>query len=158
MKNLARATVALGLAISLGGCATIAGGGSSQPITLQGTPSEATYTIHSSSGIQMSSGTLPTTVSLPRKNEYQIDVALDGYETQTTSLSRGTNGWVWGNLVFGWIVGFIVDFATGSAYKLQPAVVNVTLDRGDEVVAVLELLSDDGSVITTERLTMKPLR
>lgn len=79
-------------------------------------------------------------------------------ETRTVAVTRATNGWIWGNLVFGWIVGFIVDFATGSAYKLEPAVVNVTLERGDEVHAIVQFLNDDRELIQEERVKMVPIR
>lgn len=150
--------LALALVVVMSGCATLVGGGSSQAVTLEATPSEARYTIRSSSGIQMSSGSVPASITLPRKNEYQVDIALDGYETRTIAITKGTNGWIWGNLVFGWIVGFIVDFATGSAYKLEPAVVNVTLERGVETIAVVHLLDADGDLIREQRITMRPER
>lgn len=149
--------VVLALALTLSGCATLVGGGSSQAVSMTATPSEARYSIRSSSGIQMSSGALPASVSLPRKNEYQLDVSLDGYETQTVAITRGTNGWIWGNLIFGWIVGFIIDFATGSAYKLEPSVVDVELERGQELVAVVRFLNQDRRVLQESRLVMVPL-
>jgi len=145
-------------ALLTGGCAAILGGGSNQALSIEGTPSAARYTIRSSSGIQMSAGNIPTSVILPRKNEYQIDVSLEGYETQTVAVTRGTNGWIWGNLVIGWIVGFIVDFATGAAYKLEPAIVNVALEEGEQTVAVVQFLDHNHELLRTERLTMVPVR
>jgi hypothetical protein len=106
----------------------------------------------------MSSGAVPTSVRLPRKNEYQVDISLAGYETQSVAITRGTNGWIWGNLVFGWIVGFIIDFATGSAYKLEPALVNVTLEEGEQVFAVVRFLNGDHELLREERLLMIPSR
>ena len=146
------------LLVSTAGCATILGGGSNQPLSIQSTPSEATYTVTSSTGIEMSSGGVPATISLPRKNEYQIDISLDGYETRTVAVTKGINGWIWGNLVIGWIVGFAVDFLTGSAYKLEPALVNVTLERGEETVAVVQFFNDDQKLLREERLLMVPVR
>lgn len=35
------------------------------------------------------------------------------------------DGWLFGNLLFGGIIGIIIDFANGSAYKLTPAEVDV---------------------------------
>jgi hypothetical protein len=153
----AYAAAAFGAMVLATGCATIVGGGSSQAVMLDGTPSEARYTVRSSSGIEMSAGSLPASFTLPRKNEYQVDVSLDGYETRTLAVTRGTNGWIWGNLVFGWIVGFIVDFATGAAYKLEPSLINVTLERSDETVAVLQFFNDDHELIREERLQMVPI-
>lgn len=149
--------LAFGL-LALGGCATIIGGGSSQPVTLSAEPSEATYTITSSTGIEMASGGVPASVRLPRKNEYQVNVSLEGYETRTLAITKGTNGWIWGNLLFGWIFGFAVDFLTGAAYKLEPSVINVSLERGVDTVAIVHFLNSDGELLGEERLTMVPVR
>lgn len=153
-----RWVAALSTVLVLAGCATLLGGGTSQPVTLDATPSEASYTVISSSGIEMSSGPVPATITLPRKNEYQVRVELDGYETRNVALTKGLNGWVWGNLVFGWIVGFAIDFISGSAYKLEPAMVNVTLERGEDVFAVVRLIDGEGSVFRERRVPMTPVR
>ena len=141
----------------LSGCATIAGGGPRQPVTVQSTPAAATFTIQSSSGLQMAQATTPSTVSLPRKNEYQIQITMPGYQPQSAVLTKGTNGWIWGNLVVGWIVGFIVDFATGSAYKLEPSLVQVGLQQADdETYAVIHIYDSDRKLIDEKRLLMVP--
>ena len=43
------------------------------------------------------------------------------------TLTRGTSGWIWGNIVFGGIVGLAVDAISGSLYKLSPAQVSATM-------------------------------
>ena len=153
-------TLLLMLALTaLPGCASILGGGSNQAVTFLSTPTSATYTIVSSSGIQMGQGATPGSINLSRKNEYQIEISLDGYQTQTVALTRGTNGWIWGNLVFGWILGFAVDFLTGSAYKLEPALVQVTLQQsGEDTFAVVQLMDDANHLISVQRLRMIPDR
>ena len=117
--------VAVGLMALLSGCATIVGGGSSQAVRVEATPGGAAFAVKSSSGLQMASGVAPQALRLPRKNEYQIDFTVPGYQPQTAVITRGSNGWIWGNLLFGWIVGFAIDFATGSAYKLEPALIQI---------------------------------
>jgi hypothetical protein len=151
--------VLLGALVGLStGCAAIVGGGSNQALSIEATPSAARYTIRSSSGIEMSAGSVPASVRLPRKNEYQVDISLAGYEPRTVAITRGTNGWIWGNLVIGWIVGFIIDFATGAAYKLEPAFVNVTLERADDqTFALVDILDEDRKLIRQERLLLLPL-
>jgi hypothetical protein len=107
----------------------------------------------------MSSGNVPASVRLPRKNEYQVDITLAGYQTRTMALTRGTNGWIWGNLVFGWILGFIIDFATGSAYKVEPAVINVSLERADDQdFALVSIYNEDHQLLQMERLLLQPLQ
>jgi len=155
MKRCHRAMVLAAVFLSYG-CAAILGGGSSQTMSLQGTPSEAQYAVTASSGLRMAEGTLPATISLPRKNEYQVEVSLDGYQTRRLAIAKGINGWLWLNLLF-W-PGFIVDFASGAAYKLEPAFVNVTLQRGSEVVALVRVFNNDQELLREERLIMVPIR
>ena len=91
-------------------------------------------------GDDMNAGRHPH-IRLPRKNEYQLRLEVPGYRPQTVALTRGTNGWIFGNLVVGWLLGFAIDFATGSAYKLEPSLVQVTMQRdqtGDATTLIPE--------------------
>lgn len=136
-----------------GGCATLLGGGSSQAVSIQSTPASARFTVKSSSGLQMAEGQTPQVIRLPRKNEYQIEFTAAGFQPRTIALTKGTNGWIWGNLIVGWIVGFAVDFATGSAYKLEPALVEINLVQASagigsvETNAVVKLWDGTGRLI-----------
>jgi hypothetical protein len=72
-------------------------------------------------------------------------------------LARGANGWVFGNLFEGWIVGFVVDFATSSAYTLEPALVSVSLTRAtDTLYAVVRFYTDRNGLITERRMKLIP--
>ncbi len=112
----------------------------------------------------MATGATPQMIKLPRKNEYQIEFSVPGYNSQSIPLTKGLNGWVWGNLLIGWIPGFIVDFASGSAHKLEPAVVQVALHRGvagDEagkLFGVVTQLDAVGRVVSEQRVEMQPTR
>jgi len=157
MRKLMSYSIGLLALMYMSGCATIVGGGSNQPVSVQSTPGSASYSIQSSSGLEMSQGSTPATVSLPRKNEYQIQVSLEGYRPQSTVLTRGINGWIWGNLFVGWILGFGIDFLTGSAYKLEPSFVQVTLqETADETFAVIRMLNERQELIEERRLLMIP--
>jgi hypothetical protein len=139
------------------GCATIAGGGSSQPVSFQSSPESATFTVQASSGLEMAQGATPSVVSLPRSNEYQVRINLEGYQPQSVALTRGINGWIWGNLFVGWILGFGIDFLTGSAYKLEPASIQVGLRQaGEELYAIVRFLDDSQQLIEEKRLLMVP--
>jgi hypothetical protein len=55
---------------------------------------------------------------------------MDGYESEQISIRKSTSGWVWGNIVFGGLIGLAVDASTGGMYKLSPTQVQQTLDEG----------------------------
>jgi len=112
----------------------------------------------------MASGTTPQTIKLPRKNEYQIEFSVPGYRSQSLALTKGVNGWVFGNLLIGWIPGLIIDYATGSANKLEPSLVQVTLQRGvagtdsDKLFGVVRQLDASGKVVSEQRVEMQPVQ
>jgi len=146
----------------LSSCAAILGGGTSQAVSFESKTAGATYKIKSSSGLDFGSGSIPNTVRLARRNEYQVEVAAPGYKPQSVVLTKSLNGWVWGNLIVGWLVGFVVDFASGSAYKLEPAVVSLDLqtatleDGRNALFAVVSLRDKAGHEIQTKRVEMEP--
>ena len=115
--------LAAALVVFTTGCATIMHG-SKQDIAVSSTPSGATVSVDNQ---QM--GTTPTTVNLTRKDRHVISIEAPGYRKYDLQLTRGTSGWVWGNLVFGGIPGLAIDAITGGLYKLTPTEVNATLAR-----------------------------
>jgi len=149
-------------ALLLAGCATIVGGGTSQTVTINSEPVGATFAVKSSSGIVMSQGKAPQTIKLPRKNEYQIEVSAPGYQAQSFALTKGLNGWVFGNLIIGWIPGFIVDFAGGAANKLEPSLVQVNLaqstsDASSALEGSVTFLTEKGQLVAEKHIRLEPI-
>jgi hypothetical protein len=107
--------------------------------------------------MQMAQGAMPTSVSLPRRNEYQIEINAAGFQPQTLALTKGINGWLWVDLLAG-AVGFVIDFISGAAWKLEPALVNVSLVKtGDDAGGMsshVEFRDKEGNLLfeRTERL------
>jgi hypothetical protein len=162
LRGIARvAAVSSLLMLSLSGCASILGGGTSQPVSLRGEPTGMQYTIRAASGIQVSQGQTPNQVRLARNQEYQIEFTAPGFQPQKLALTKGLNGWVWGNLVIGWIVGFGVDFIGGAAWKLEPSVVDVRMvraaDDASAVSALVRLLDAEGKLIREVTLPLIPV-
>jgi hypothetical protein len=113
-KHLVRlASLVVGVA-ALGGCASIIHG-STQEISIQSNPSGAVIAVNGVRNAQT-----PATLSLPRKSAQALEITLDGYRPFQMQLHRGTSGWVWGNIVFGGLIGLVVDASTGAMYKLTP--------------------------------------
>ena len=54
-------------------------------------------------------------------------VELSGYQPFDMTLTRSVSGWVWGNIVFGGLIGLAVDAIDGAFYNLSPEQVSATL-------------------------------
>ncbi|MBD3330048.1 hypothetical protein GF354_00790 [Candidatus Peregrinibacteria bacterium] len=102
--------------------------GSKQSVNISSFPNEAKVTITTPDGIQYSY--TPSVVELKRKySEVSIFFEKEGYKPVEVNLNRETDGWIWGNLALGGIIGLVVDFSNGAAYKLTPGEVNAVLEK-----------------------------
>ena len=104
-------------------CATIFKG-SSADIRVNSSPAGATVTVN---GVHR--GLTPQTLSLKRNKDHILEFTRDGYEKVTFAVDRkfdiGTT--IVGNLFSWWLLGVIVDVASGAAYTLTPADLNANL-------------------------------
>ncbi|CAN5400346.1 hypothetical protein BH23BAC1_BH23BAC1_21270 [soil metagenome] len=105
-------------------CATIING-SRQPISISSSPSGAKITID---GIPTAA--TPFIAKLKRRDYHFIKIEMDGYLPSEILLARKVSGWIAGNIVFGGLVGLILDVATGSMYRLTPEQVWAELKPG----------------------------
>lgn len=103
------------------GCATIVCG-SKQKIPVITDPEGAHVIVNSESQIT------PAVLLLDRKQpDYTVRIEKEGYAPVEITLQRSENGWVWGNILFGGIIGLTIDMATGAVYKHTPSKIEVTL-------------------------------
>ena len=65
-------------------------------------------------------GETPMRTWLKRGKSHQLKLQLAGYKPFEAELKRKIDGWTFGNIAFGWLVGLAVDAATGSMYRLSP--------------------------------------
>jgi hypothetical protein len=114
--------------LSTGACASIMHG-NKQGISVNSTPTGASVVVD---GQPM--GTTPAVLQLARKSTHVIQLNLDGYQPYEIALTRGTSGWVWGNIVFGGLIGLGVDAATGSLYKLSPETITADMQTRTAVI------------------------
>ena len=113
--------------VFLNSCATIVSG-TEQEITVSSTP-KAKIEIKADTGLLVYAGDSPAIIKLPRKYySYTVTVQASGYNSQTLIISRKFNAWFVGNLLFGGIVGGVVDAITGAMWNLEPSMVAVTLE------------------------------
>jgi PEGA domain len=73
----------------------------------------------------------PGAVVLSRRGRHSLTFEREGYERSVVTLDRRSWGEWWRNLVWihpaFWLVGIIVDNATGAAYDVVPNPVSITL-------------------------------
>lgn len=110
-------------ALTLSACASIMHG-TSQDVGISSSPTGATVTVDNSAKAQT-----PYVANLSRKDNHVIHVAADGYAPADLTLTRSTSGWVWGNIVFGGLIGLAVDAMTGGLYNLSPEQLTTTLAK-----------------------------
>jgi hypothetical protein len=109
------------------GCATIMKG-TKQKVLLSSTPSQAKVIIKTVSGMTAFEGTTPATAELSKKDEYIVTVSLAGYKDKSVNITQeGIEGWFWGNLLCGGVIGIVVDVTNGAMHKLSPEQINVEL-------------------------------
>lgn len=138
-----RIPVAVAALAFLGACGTIMHGGN-QDIGISSSPSGAQVTVDNGPVAKT-----PYVANLSRKQNHIVHISADGYAPADLTLTNSVSGWVWGNLVFGGLVGLAVDAVTGGLYNLTPAQLETTLatQRTGAVVAP----SKDGIYIVLVR-------
>ncbi len=105
-------------------CATIVSG-SKQTVKFTSKPSTAYVFID-----DKQVGSTPFETKLERKIPHNVKIKLEGYQTYEITLTRKFNAWYIGNILFGGIIGLIVDPITGAMYNLSPSEINAELGKG----------------------------
>jgi hypothetical protein len=104
-------------------CGTIIHG-SSQEVGISSQPTGASVTVD-----KQPLGTTPVVAHLRRKDNHEIVVTMTGYQPFALATTRSVSGWVWGNIVFGGLIGLAVDAISGALYKVQPEQVSAQLSK-----------------------------
>lgn len=119
--------------LGLGGCASIVSD-STYPVAITSSPSGASYQITNENGAVVRSGVTPDHVILKAGagyfdgETYKVTYQKDGYAGNSAALNSGIDGWYWGNILFGGLIGLlVVDPITGAMYTL-PESANASLD------------------------------
>lgn len=110
--------------LSMTSCATIVST-STQKVKFASNPPQASIFIN-----EVEVGKTPFEMKLERKREHHVMIKLDGYKTYETTLTKTFNPWYLGNIVFGGLIGLVVDPITGAIYNLSAKEVNAQLEQG----------------------------
>ncbi len=108
------------------GCASIVSG-TRQEINFSSSPSNASVAIKTTNGMVLHNVTTPAVLALKRNQNYIISVNLPGYQETQAFINRDLNGWFLGNIIFGGLLGVVIDVADGAMWRLTPDQVYVQL-------------------------------
>lgn len=95
-----------------------------QDVGIASVPTGASVTIDNKP-----TGKTPLVAELKRKENHIIKIELPGYEPYETTVIHKVSGWVWGNAVFGGLIGLAIDAMSGAMYKLTPNQVTAELRK-----------------------------
>jgi len=134
MRTIPAARVAVvALCAFFTGCATIVSR-PTQVMTVTSVPEGASVKINNKSGAAVHSGNTPMTVTLKKSRgyfkpeRYTVHIAKEGYRNFDVTVEGAVNGWYFGNILFGGLIGLLaVDPATGAMYTLKPKEIGATL-------------------------------
>lgn len=104
-------------------------------VAINSVPDTATFVVTNRQGEKVHSGITPASVTLKSSSgyfkgeSYTITLNKEGYSPKTYTLNSRVDGWYWGNLVLGGLIGMlVVDPATGAMYNL-PDRVDISLEQ-----------------------------
>ena len=139
-RSVARFTAGLAAACLLGGCATFLGE-TADPVALDTNPTGASLTITERGGREVFRGTSPARVTLDvyagyfSGQTFDVVASKPGYATTHVTLETELCNWyLWGNILVGGLIGWvIVDPLTGAMWDLPeepPVIVLAPLPGG----------------------------
>jgi len=106
--------------------------------------------ITNKNGREVYKGTTPATMFLKSgsgffgKESYTVTLSKEGYETKKINVECKLNGWYFGNLLLGGVLGMlIVDPATGAMYKLADEGITETMTPSNASSTSLRIIEKD---------------
>lgn len=118
MWRAARLLVAIGLAAASSACASIVSETDSATY-IETAPEKARCELHGQDFKRLVE--TPNSINLPAKAApLTVSCRADGYKTTTATLDTKMDGWIFGNIIFGGIIGGVVDAARGAGQKYPP--------------------------------------
>lgn len=102
------------VALTLTGCATIVNG-QHQELAVTSQPESLCVSING-----QPYGMTPIIASLKRGHVYVVRVEQHAYLPYEITVAPVVSPWVWGNVVFGGLIGVIVDFSNDALYDHSP--------------------------------------
>jgi hypothetical protein len=133
MKKIIALTGLLLVSLLFTGCSSIVDG-RAQHVKIDSHPTGATFSICDKKGKTVTTNTTPANLVLNRRHgyfngeDYKMIFEAPGYYSYEVHVKSTVDGWYFGNLLFGGLIGLIiVDPATGAMYTLKPDTLDVHL-------------------------------
>ena len=138
-------------------CATIV---SSQqvPTKIDSSPSKMAYKVFDDNGAVVSQGFTPATTTMNRSagyfrpGKYSIEISKNGKVVGKETITATLNGWYFGNILIGGLVGLvIVDPLSGAMYRMPESVTvsTTSMASASEPSKALQLV--DISTLTSQQ-------
>lgn len=149
MKKLFCAVFIIAMGLFFTSCASIFTK-NTYPVTILTRPDGASVAITDKKGDEVFVGSTPAVVPLKSSSgffsraEYIVKINLPGYHEYVTTIGAGIEGWYFGNILFGGLIGMlIVDPATGAMWSLDRERINITLEPLVDKQSSLEIWTID---------------
>jgi hypothetical protein len=128
------------------GCASIVSK-SSWPFAIDTNPEGAEVRITNRRGTEIFRSKTPAAVRLKSgagfftKESYVVTLSKNGYDTKKINVECKLNGWYFGNILIGGVIGFlIVDPATGAMYRLDSTGITENMTKQTSTVVTLNIV------------------
>ena len=130
-KKVLASVTAIVLLLFIAGCASIMSGG---PSTLNVTtvPKDVKVTIVGLANAERMTRTTPCIFTLNKNSDYRVILEYQGYQSEEIIIRRGINGWFWGNLFLGGIVGMVIDGVTQNMWDHNLHAINIEMKKAQE--------------------------
>ena len=132
-RNIFLVAILIAVVFMTSGCATIVSR-SRYPVSINSTPNNASIKITNKKGKEIFSGYTPAFVELKSgagfftNAKYKLTFSSPGHSDKIVQINSTINGWYFGNLMLGGILGMlIIDPATGAMWRINTKFLNETL-------------------------------
>ena len=129
MKKWVLAVLLVPAVLVMNGCATIMTG-KYEDISVTSDPPGVT--VRADNGTQI---VTPGHFNFTRNQEHTLVADYGGAETQQVHLKHQMQGWVWGNILLGGIIGLAIDSASGAGDELFPKKVHFDFTSEGQQIA-----------------------
>ena len=124
--------------------------GTRQTIPVASVPSDAKVYVQ-----DVHVATTPGKIEVRRKDEgITLRFEKDGYKSVEVQLSRKLSGAAFGNLALGGVIGLIVDFSNGAAYKQTPSQISASLQQAGATESTSILMKHREGIVVVFRERM----